>query len=284
MPQTKAWIRLGALVLLGCLLVLLAPLGHAQQTFDVRVDRWLTVKQLSGEVIRFGPGQQQSARGGDRLTAPGEGIRTGADSFSLLEVDTGIGTIYVRENTEVRIRSLSTVADGGKITRLYVSRGNVRLNLRRFTHPSSELEIETPSGVSGVRGTEFGVIVQPEGSTGLSTLTGSVYAAAQSVEVTVPDGFQTLIRPGEPPLEPMPIPPEPVFYYRVENIIRNGLRRLVLVGTINPINQAFVNGELQTLSREGRFTYEAPAARDTQVRITITTPLGDEVEYVIPLL
>ncbi|PSN09127.1 hypothetical protein C7271_27045 [filamentous cyanobacterium CCP5] len=282
MLKTKSWTRLGIGFLLASLLSFLATSAHPQRAYDVRVDRWLTIKQATGEVIRLGSGQR--ARVGDRLTAVGEGIRTGASSSSVLEVDTGIGTINVSANTEVRIRNLSRARDGGRITRLQVPRGNVRLNLRRFTHSSSELEIETPSGISGVRGTEFGLTVQPSGASGVATLTGSVYAEAQAVEVTVPDGFQTLIRPGEPPLEPTPIPAQPAFDYQVNYVIRNGLRRLELVGRIDPINQVFINGDLQALSREGRFSYEVPAIRRSRIDVTITTPLGDAVEYDIPLL
>ncbi len=277
----------GVLLLLFCLTVLLGvitPQMYAQQSIDVRIERWLAVKQVSGDVERFGVDGVHPAAVNDRLTEVGDGIRTGPDSASSLEVDTGVGTIDLRENTEITIQDLALAQDNGRITHLYVSRGGVVLNLRRFNHPGSELEIETPSGVSGVRGTAFGLTVQPDGATGVATRTGAVYARAQAVEVTVNDGFQTLIRPGEPPLEPTPIPPEPFFEYEVEYIIRGGLRRLMLVGTVDPINQVFVEREQQVLGPDGQFQYEVPAARGAQVKVLVITPLGDEAEYEISLL
>ena len=135
-----------------------------------------------------------------------------------------------------------------------------------------------------MRGTEFGLNVQPDGATGVATQTGEVFAQAQMVEVTVEDGFQTLIRPGVPPLAPTPIAPEPFFDYEVEYIIRGGLRRLALVGTIDPINQVFVEGEQQILSPDGQFRFEVPAARGAQVKVVVITPLGDEAEYDVSLL
>jgi hypothetical protein len=41
------------------------------------------------------------------------------------------------------------------------------------------LEISSPSGVAGVRGTVFGVAVDPKGKTGISTLEGAVATTAK---------------------------------------------------------------------------------------------------------
>ncbi|MGF1567297.1 MAG: FecR domain-containing protein [Nodosilinea sp.] len=257
--------------------------ASAQQAIDVRVNRWITVKQVSGDVDLLSADGARQAKVGDRLTMVGDGIRTGAMATSTLEVDTGIGTIQVRPNTVIEVRNLSLSPNDGRITHLYVPQGGVNLSLRRFTNRESELQIETPSGVSGVRGTEFGVTVQPDGATGVATRTGAVSAQAEAVEVTVQDGYQTLIRPGNAPLEPTLIPPLPLFEYQIDYVIRAGVRRYGLVGTINPINQAFIEGELQTLSPEGQFSYEVPAIRGAQVKVTVLTPLGDETEYDVAL-
>ncbi|MDB9524709.1 FecR domain-containing protein [Oscillatoria sp. CS-180] len=230
-------------------------------------------------------GGRRPAEVGDLLMATGDGVQTEVNASTTLEVDTGVGTIALQENTEIAIQSLDFADDGGYITRLYVSQGGVSLNLRRFTHPSSELEIETPSGVTGVRGTEFGVLVHPSDSrTGVATQSGEVYAEAESVEVSVPEGFQTLIRPGEPPLPPKPIPEEPFFNYQIEIVVRDGLRYLRIVGQIDPINQVYVEDELQQLNELGEFTYEVPAFYGANIDVRIVTPLGDETVYDIPLL
>lgn len=275
------------LLLAFCLTVASAVFSaqlYAQQSIDVRVERWISVIQVSGDVKYLSSDGARSANVNDRLTTVGDGIRTGANATSTLEVDTGIGTIELRENTEITVQSLTTAADNGKITHLYVSQGGVVLNLRRFNHRGSELEIETPSGVSGVRGTEFGLHVHPDGATGVATRTGEVYVEAQAVEVALKEGFQTLIRPGEPPLEPTPLPTEPSFDYTVEYVIRGGIRRLALVGTVDPVNYCFIAGEQQRLGPDGGFIYEVPAVRGAEVNVIVITPLGDEAAYDIPLL
>ena len=258
---------------------------QAQQSIDVRIDRWLSIQSLSGSVQFLSALGDRPAIVGDKLLTMGDGIRTGYTSSSVLEIDTGIGTIDINEDTEIKILGLDRAEDNGRITRLYLSQGSVKVNLRRFTNQGSEFEIETPTGVSGVRGTEFGVIVHPEDErTGIATQTGEIEAEAQSEQVIVQAGYQTLIRPGEPPLEPTLIPDEPEFEYRIETIVRDGLRFFLLAGQINPINQAFVRGELQPLNESGEFRYEVPAYYGASIQVTVVTPLGDETIYDIALL
>ena len=272
------------IALMTSFVALVAPL-FAQNSIDISGDRWLRVQAVSGNVQYFTASENHTAQVGDRLIAAGDGVRTGSASSCTLAVDVGMGTISLRENTELIIDELGFAADNGRITRLSVPQGNVVLNLRRFTHRGSELEIETPSGVSGVRGTEFGIIVHPEDQrTSVATETGAVFAAAEGVTVDVPDGFQTLIRLGEPPLEPRPIPAEPVFEYRIEAAMRDYVRYLVLVGQIDPINQAYVAGELQNLTETGEFRYEYFAYHGATVQVSIVTPLGDVTTYDISLL
>lgn len=282
----KKWtIWLAMPFILSSLLVIWVPQLQAQLNVDVQVKRWLSVQSLSGDVEYFGVNGDRVAEVGDVLIAVGDGVRTGENSASTLQVDTGIGTIALHENTDITVQSLGLASDGGYITHLYVSQGGVTLNLRRFTHRGSELEIETPSGVTGVRGTEFGVIVDPtDKRTGIATESGEVYAMAESTVITVPSGFQTLMRPGEPPLAPIPIPEEPFFDYQVAIIVRNGLRYLQLIGQINPINQIYIEDELQVLNEIGEFKYDVLAYRGVDVRARIITPLGNEATYNIPLL
>ncbi|MGF1457740.1 MAG: FecR domain-containing protein [Leptolyngbyaceae cyanobacterium] len=272
------------LTLVSCLLVLITPV-LAQRSIDLARERWLRVRDLSGEVYFFTEDTRQLAAAGDILAIAGDGVKTGSDSSCTLEFDINIGTIELRENTELIIRSLDYASDDGRVTYLSVPYGNVILNLRKFTNPGSVLEIETPSGVSGVRGTEFGMIVHPDSqSTSVATQSGAVFAAAQGTEVDVPGGFQTLIPLGEPPLEPIPIPDVPQFDFRIEQQLRDYVRYTVLFGQIDPINQVYVEDELQEVTDAGTFQYESAAYLGASVQIKIVTPLGQTATYDIPLL
>jgi len=169
------------------------------------------VQQIQGEVTVLRSQGSAPAAQGDQLSAVGDGLRTGDRSTAVLELDTDVGFLDVSEGTELRIRRLEMTADGGRITYLALPQGQGRTRLRRFTHQGSEFKIETPAGMTGVRGTEFGVSVQEDGKTSIATLTGAVDTTAAGTTVAVPAGFQNLMQPGEPPTEPVPLRDDPVY-------------------------------------------------------------------------
>lgn len=270
-------------VVLGILLGIHAS-GWAQQTVPVRIDRYLALRSLSGEVTLQNSRASRTARAGDRLQAVGDGLTTQRGATARLEVDTGIGFVDVTENTRMRIRKMDVAPDNGRITHIEVPQGQVRLQLRSFTHEGSELEIHTPAGVGSVRGTEFGVSVQPDGKMGVATLSGLVETRAQGQAVAVAAGFQNLTIPGRPPSPATPLENEPELTYTLVRTIEGGNRRLQFVGRVDPVNLVLVRGELQAIDDEGRFTLEQPAIRGGRVQVTVITPLGKRRDYDLAIL
>jgi FecR protein len=254
--------------------------GQAQQQVNVRVDNWLALEQLVGNVLVTLNQRQQPAQRGDRLQNVGDSLVTQARSAARLAIDTGIGTVEVASNTQLQVRELTrNPADQSRITRLNVAYGRVKLRLRKFSSPNSRLEIHTPAGISGVRGTEFGVVVQPRGKTSVAVLDGGVNTNAQNVDVMVNQGFQNFTIPGEPPSEPVPLRDDPSLQYQFERRIEGGQRRLRLVGQVDPVNRVFVNGQPQDTDREGRFGIEVRLVSFPRVQVQVATPLGQEKLY-----
>lgn len=272
------WIGLGVV---GLLLLASQPLTSA---VPVRVERWLGVRAIDGEVTFLEQDQRKAAQVGQRLTQVGDGIRTATDSTAQLDVDTGIGFIDIFEQTEMRIRALSVAPDNGRVTHLNVLQGQIRVRVRPFNHDGSELEIETPAGVSGVRGTEFGLTVQPTGQTGTATLEGAVATVAAGETVTVPGGFQNLMVPGEPPTEPVPLRNDTRLLVQRSLIIENNTRYVQLLGRVDPVNTVFVDGEQQAINPAGEFRIVRVATARLQVEIRVITPLGREQLHRVPLL
>lgn len=265
------------------LLLSLSPAG-AQSVTRVRVDRWLTVGALNGSVTRQQGNQSQPARLGDRLQSVGDGLTTSETATASLDVDTGIGTVYVSEGTKMRVQGLEVAPDNGRITRLQVFRGQVRLKVRRFTHGGSRLEIQTPSGLSGVRGTEFGITVQPSGKTGLAVLNGKVVSAAQGKTVPIDRGFQNFTIPGEPPSAPQPLRDDPSLKYTFEPSIENGVRRVRLVGQVDSVNTVTVAGVPQSTDRTGRFRTDVKLVPSFfKIQVIVRTPLGKQKVYDLAL-
>lgn len=260
-----------------------SSVGAQQAPVTVRVDRWLSIQQFSGNVSYDRANVSRAARVGDRLQSVGEGVTTGRASFASLLVDTGVGFLNVLEQTKLRVRELSVAPDNGRITRLDVARGQVRLRLRPFTNRGSQLEIHTPAGVSSVRGTEFGVSVQPDGKTGVATLSGAVETSAQGGTVPVPAGFQNLTIPGEPPSPAVPLKDDPSLQHRFEKLIERNIRRVRLVGQVDPVNLVIVNGQPQSTDRNGQFSAVFFAPSFLRVNVVVTTPLGRSETYELAL-
>ncbi|MGD1898271.1 MAG: FecR domain-containing protein [Phormidesmis sp.] len=254
------------------------------QSRRIRGRRWLTIAELAGpvELLPF-RGQRRQAVVGDRLDRVGDMLVTGPEASARLEVDLAVGFIAMAENSQLQIRTLSTHASGGRITELFVLRGQVNLRIRQLTNPDSRIDIYTPAGVSGVRGTVFGVAVRLDGQTGVATQEGSVASSAQGQTVLVNTNQQSTIRPGHPPTPPIPLRDNPDLSIEVlratDERNQQGLRLVEVVGYTDTVNLLTINDEEYLLDRAGRFETLIPSAADKRIQVSITTPLGTTQQY-----
>ncbi|MEL6813610.1 MAG: FecR domain-containing protein [Cyanobacteria bacterium J06598_3] len=245
----------------------------------IRGDRWLTITSFSGKVeLITAQGDRRAARPGDRLVSVGDTILTGSNSAARLEIDQSAGYVSMAENSQMRIQTLSITSRGGRVTELAVLLGQVRLRIRRLTNPDTRIEIYTPAGVSGVRGTVFGVAVQPDGFTGVATSEGSVATRAQGETVMVVADTQSTIVPGEPPTPPVPLRDDPTLFIESLSEIP-GTSKVRVMGYTDSVNLFDINQGRQSLDRNGRFDLEAALTDSRQVDVVITTPLGTQQQY-----
>ena len=241
--------------------------------------RSLEVQETQGSVT-FKGSQARRARIGDRLVA-GQGLTTGKRSSAIIAIDHQIGLIKVAENTDLVVRRLDVTSNGGNITLVSVNHGQVALRARPFTNPTSRLEIRTPSGVAGVRGTEFGVGVSPNGSTAVLTTEGTVSANAQGQTVLVPKGYSSMIYPGEAPTPPRPTVETVALTVETVRQYRSGLTRFV--GRVDPINLVLFQDQPLDVDRDGRFRLEVLGRQSNYLRLRVRTPLGHEKDYMIQI-
>lgn len=271
-------LRPNRIAVLASLAVMMAgvALETSARPLSVRVDRWLEIRNLSGTVELLQGGQWRPAQLGGRLSAVGDGLNTGPGSLARLAVDTEVGFVSVSENTTFRILQFYTTPRGGKVTELDITRGQARVFVRPFTNPDSRLEIRTPAGVNGVRGTNFGIAIQPSGRSSLVVEEGSVVSEAQGVSIPVNAGFQNYTIPGQPPSDPVPITEDPSLnIFRLE---RRG--SIVLVeGNTSTVNLLVIGDETQETDREGNFTLELPLSNGRSIEATVVTPLGTVKDY-----
>jgi hypothetical protein len=128
--------------------------------------------------------------------------------------------ITLGENSQMDIRELTVFSyTTAAKTRLSVGRGRVETQVTPPTAPGASYEIATPVVTTSVRGTEFRVGVQGEGtSSSAEVVTGAVAAGtavgttgAAAPPLVVDAGFGIVARAGESLAPPRPLPPAPTL-------------------------------------------------------------------------
>jgi hypothetical protein len=271
-------LRWGVIALVTLMFATATPATQTQ--VQARFDRAFTLKNLAGQVD-LKPNQQawRRAQNNDLITSVGDQLKTGARSRVDLQLDVGIGTIQVAPSTLIQLRAIQRNADESRVSLFYMPYGSARIKLRRFTSPNTRFEIETPAGVSGVRGTEFGVAAQPSGKTSVAVLDGQVNTSAQGQDVGVDAGFQNFTIPGEPPSPPVPLTEDTNLDYQLEKRVVRTQRQLKFVGKVDPVNVVFANGKVVDTDRLGQFQVVVPVTSYPRLAVIVQTPLGKEQRY-----
>ena len=272
------------LVAVPASLVLSSSPLQSQTIPDSRADRWLEVEQIYGDVELRGA-SSRDAQVGDRLSSVGDGLTTSDQSTSTLAIDSAIGRVQMAQNTELRVNQLGVQSDGARVTLLDIRRGQVRVQARRFTNPNSRLEIQTPSGVAAVRGTDFGVSISPSGTMAIATESGAVEVSApsdapadlQSQSVMVYPGYMSTIEPGEAPSQLRLIDRRlDIEILRQQHV--GG--RVKLKAKVDPANLVLFNGEEAVMDKEG-FINTSIALHHSVLRVTVQNPMGESREHFI---
>jgi hypothetical protein len=255
-------------------------LAVADASLRFRVLRALEIRDVTGTVlVRLGGGAPEAAQVGQQLRHVGDSIETRSGAQAVLRLDTQAGTIELAPNTLMRIEHIAISPKGGYQTRLFLERGQAKVKVKKFENPDSSLEVQTPAGVSGVRGTEFGLTVQPNGNTGIGTQEGKVLVTGQGQSVEIPAGYQTLLRLGRTPESAQALTDRPRMRLRWLTQTQTGTIRLA--GQIDPINLLLVNQVAYPLDSQGQFDLilAAPDRARSPLTATVITPLGQQQRY-----
>ncbi|NEQ52363.1 MAG: FecR domain-containing protein [Leptolyngbya sp. SIO3F4] len=272
MPTSKRLNRrqFGGLMTATTLGVLLKPQNLLANSSYSR--RWLRIQRLSGDVTTV-TGQSKRARVGDYLDSIGHGLVTGHRSTAHLAIDDGIASVAIAQNTRITIQQLSVLRDGARITVLDVPQGQARFQVRQFTNPQSRLELRTPSGVTAVRGTTFGVSVNQQGQTNVATLEGQVEAGAQGVSVAVNAGKVSIIYPGAAPTTARDLDRDLDIRW---NDVEWRDEEFYMAGYTDSANILWVNDQEISVDRAGYFEQTIPFYRQRRVvSVIVQNPLGE---------
>lgn len=141
--------------------------------------------------------------------------------------------------------------------------------------------VRTPTGVTGVRGTAFGVDVGPNGQTGVSGVSGTVVAAAQDREQSVNGGQYVVISPNSPPTLVEPTPPDAELKVLVHQT--RGGNRVRVFGQVDRLDLVYINGQAIETDPDGKFAAILDRPTSRLLRFVVRGPAIRERIYEIPV-
>jgi len=158
----------------------------------------LSIAEGNVYVMKAGADSWIEAQQGMSLEV-GDSVETGDDSSAEITFSEG-STIELQAGTEIEIASLDISTGTGSTTIILEQAiGSVIFRVTKVIDPASRYEVETPTGLVAVRGSIVRVHVIEDGTTLATNLEGNIYAIAQGVELQIPEGRQSITRPGQPP-------------------------------------------------------------------------------------
>lgn len=162
---------------------------------------------VRGDVrVEPGIGNPKPASVGIELDA-GDRVMTAGDSNALLEFSDG-SRLRLNAEGSVRLKSMRVLSSGAGDAELELEHGRTEATVTPAPGRGTRFQIETPSGVTSVRGTDFRVASDPNASrTEVTAGRVAVDAAGQGVQVDA--GFGTRVQAGAPPMAPVALLPPP---------------------------------------------------------------------------
>ncbi len=148
----------------------------------------------------------------DTLLHLGDQLRTLDNSTIAIEfADKSILTVH--ENSLVHFDHLSAHGVTGMVdSRLNLLQGRMDTRVTPAAGPGSRFEIQTPSAISAVRGTEYRASVSENNtSSNIEVLHGKVAVSGANQNVMVNSGFGTKVTAGSAPIPPRELLPAPIF-------------------------------------------------------------------------
>lgn len=134
---------------------------------------------------------------------PYDEVIVGANSRAQLELEDK-STVRVKPETSIRLKeSLFREEKRGLKTKIELLLGRISVRVNRLKNP--EFEVETPTGVCGIRGSQVLTEYTPDEIFKISVFKGEARAVAAGKEVDIPAGHGSQIVKGEPPSLPTPL-------------------------------------------------------------------------------
>ncbi len=109
-------------------------------------------------------------------------------------------SIFLKPNTSLGITKSEKRGPSYSVGNFYLATGRAITRLKKATGSDSRINIDTPSAIASVRGTEFRVSVDDEASMRTEVLTGTVNVKAGESTVRLGEGEGTYVKKGTGPV------------------------------------------------------------------------------------
>lgn len=153
-----------------------------------------------------------------RKVEVGDHIRLGdqldVELASTLSVKFADGTVaMLHASSRVHFNHLSQYGDSGMVdTRFRLEKGRVDTRAIPAKGDGSRFEIQTPSAITAVRGTEFRTsVIGADQVSRVEVLKGKVAVKGRSTTHSIPAGYGTRVEPGKAPIPPRKLLPAPTL-------------------------------------------------------------------------
>lgn len=161
-----------------------------------------SVIQIQGEAtLTDADGNHQPVSQGSKVDL-GDRLDVGNQSSLTIEFADG-SRITLYEHSQVLFNHLNQYGQSGMVdTRIRLDTGRSDTKAKPAVGKGSRFEIQTPSAITAVRGTEFRTTVKDEdGVSRIEVLEGRVAVKAKGIQRSVSQGYGTRVDPGKTPLK-----------------------------------------------------------------------------------
>jgi hypothetical protein len=178
---------------------------------EAKTSRLAVIASLGGDVtVKKGGGSKSYDAYEGMSLNQGDTLFTGSGASVILNVSNGDSEITLGEDSEFNISDLAG-SGSGKISKLKMWAGSMWVKVKSLAGSNDQFEVETPTAVMGVRGTQFFVGVEP--NTGKSKLAVGAGVVSATVSTSpVEQGTKTASSFGLASPPPEDVKKEVVIY------------------------------------------------------------------------
>ena len=167
----------------------------------------VVVRYVKGEVRAVVDGAATALNVDDTLGI-GATVAVGDKSLALVSFADG-SVMTVEANTELVFDRLSSFGERGMVdTKVNLKKGSVQTQVKK-RQPPSHFEVQTPSAVAAVRGTDFRVSAEGEAQTRSEVFDGEIEVANDLGDARVPKGSGLVAQKNQPLPKVVVLPPAP---------------------------------------------------------------------------